>query len=259
MAHPRAGQARLVGEQPALLVLDDSEAEAQAGAEDDPRRGPQRERPVEPSALQLLVPAGPRLGIDVGAAPHGRRLDARLQLARRLPSAHQWPISTSRPFRLPQTISFAMLMQTMEERSTDRMDERFDLVDARFELVDKRFDDVSAEFHRIDKRFDEVSGEFRRIDKRFDEVSGEFRRIDKRFETVEADIREIRRDLKSTGQELRQEIKANASEIRKEMKENSTELRGSIESMQRNMLYGFMTLAGIIVALAGIVAGFQVF
>lgn len=117
-----------------------------------------------------------------------------------------------------------MLMQTMEERSTDRMDERFD--------------DVSAEFHRIDKR----------------------------FETVEADLRELRRDLKATGQELRHEIKANASEIRKEMKENSTELRGEIakvrggvESIQRNMLYGFMTLAGIIVALAGIVAGFQVF
>lgn len=106
-----------------------------------------------------------------------------------------------------------MLMQTMEERPTDRgiaelkerMDERFALVDARFELIDRRFDDISAEF--------------RRIDSRFDEVSKEFGRIDKRFENVETDIRGIRDDIKS---------------------------------MQRNMLYGFMTLAGII-------AGFQAF
>ncbi|HEX6457055.1 MAG TPA: hypothetical protein VF009_11120 [Solirubrobacterales bacterium] len=83
----------------------------------------------------------------------------------------------------------------MEERPTDRgiadlkerMDERFALVDARFELIDKRFDDISAEF----------------------------RRIDKRFENVETDIRGI---------------------------------RGDIKSMQRNMLYGFMTLAGMIAA-----------
>lgn len=113
-----------------------------------------------------------------------------------------------------------MLMQTMAERSTDRgveelkerMDERFNLVDARFELVDKRFDGIDAEF--------------RRIDSRFDDVSAEFRRIDSRFENVETDTREIRR---------------------------------GVESMQRNMLYGFFGLGGAILTLAGMIVGFQVF
>ena len=145
--------------------------------------------------------------------------------------------------RLSQTISFAMLMQTMEGRPTDRgveelaerMDERFDLVDARFELVDKRFDDVSAEFQRIDKRFDDVSAEFHRIDKRFDAVSAEFQRIDSRFQNVEADIREIRGDLESKTEKIRSELQS-----------TSESLSGDIKSMQRNMLYGFMTLAVII-------------
>jgi uncharacterized protein YaaN involved in tellurite resistance len=118
-----------------------------------------------------------------------------------------------------------MLMQTMEERSTS-----------------KQIDDLKE-----------------RMDERFGDVAAEFRQIDSRFESVEADIREIRVDLKSTAQELRQEIKSSAQELRQEMKENSKELRGEIaelrggmESMQRNMLYGFMTLAGMILVLAGI-------
>ena len=42
------------------------------------------------------------------------------------------------------------------------------------------------------------------------------------------------------------------AEIRDELKSEIGQLRVSMESMQRNMLYGFMTLVGII-------AGFQVF
>jgi hypothetical protein len=53
MAHPGAGKARLVGEQLALVVLDHAEAEAQAGAEDDPRRGTEGERALKPGAPDL--------------------------------------------------------------------------------------------------------------------------------------------------------------------------------------------------------------
>ena len=88
MPHPRAGEASLVGEQPALLVLDDAEAEAEPGAEDDPRPGTQGEWPVEPSALYLPVPPRPRLGVGVGGPPYGRRGDGCRQLALRLPPAH---------------------------------------------------------------------------------------------------------------------------------------------------------------------------
>lgn len=79
------------------------------------------------------------------------------------------------------------------------------------------------------------------------------------MQTMEADVREIRTDLKACTAELRGEIRSGTQELRSEIQSNTQELRGeinglrsSMESMQRNMLYGFMTLAGLI-------AGFQIF
>ena len=76
----------------------------------------------------------------------------------------------------PQTISFAMLMQIVEEQATRR---------------------------RID-RLEE------RVDERFDRVDAEFGRIDARFQVIETDVRELRGDLKISTKELRGEIKSTA-------------------------------------------------
>src|SRR5918994_3526965 len=87
-------------------------------------------------------------------------------------------------FRLPQTISFAIVMQTMEEQTTSEMIKRL--------------------------------GE--RMDERFDHVDAEFGRIDARFQVVEADIRELRADQKAMAKELRAEIKESAEKLRAEIK-----------------------------------------
>ncbi len=68
-----------------------------------------------------------------------------------------------------------------------------------------------------------------RMDERFDHVDAEFGRIDARFQVAEANIREVRADQKATAKELRDEIR----------------------SMQRTMLYGFFSLAGLMLTFAG--------
>jgi archaellum component FlaC len=131
-------------------------------------------------------------------APLRRRLTAELMSA---------------TFRLLKTISFAMLMQTMEERPTET---RLDFLEKR---MDERFDHVGAELTRIDNRFDQVDAEFTRIDKRFDQVTENFARVD-------TDIRE---------------------------------LRGDVKSVQRSVLYGFITTSGIMVTGFLTLAGLQIF
>jgi hypothetical protein len=116
-------------------------------------------------------------------------------------------------FRLPQTIDFAIVMQTMEEQTTREMIKRLG------ERMDERFDHVDAEFGH---------------------VNAEFSRIDARFQVVEADIRELRADQKAATKELRAEIK-----------ESAGELRADVKSMQRTMLYGFFSMAGLMLTFAG--------
>jgi len=112
-------------------------------------------------------------------------------------------------FRLLKTISFAMLMQMMEERSAHE---------------------------RID-------GLEKRMDERFDFVDAEFLRIDRRFEKMENEIRELRVDQKAGTQELRGEI---------------NKLRDGVESMQRTMLYGVITVSGIMATGFLTLAGLQI-
>lgn len=89
MAHAGPGQAGLVGEEATLLVLDDLEAQAQAGAEDDPCGGAEAERSVEAGAFDLGVPPRPCIGIGIGAIPHPGRTEIGLQMTLRLPAAQR--------------------------------------------------------------------------------------------------------------------------------------------------------------------------
>jgi hypothetical protein len=76
-----------------------------------------------------------------------------------------------------------MLMQTMAENPAreatgdlkERMEERFDFVDARFGLIDKRFDDVSEEFRRIDSRFQNVEADVRGLRGEMNELRGDIK------------------------------------------------------------------------------------
>jgi hypothetical protein len=120
---------------------------------------------------------------------------------------------SSETCRLPQTIDFAIVMQTMEEQATSEMIKRL--------------------------------GE--RMDERFNHVDAEFGRIDARFQVVEADIRELRAGQKATAKELRAELKETEGGLRAEI----GELRVDIKSMQRTMLYGFFSLAGLMLTFAG--------
>ena len=81
------------------------------------------------------------------------------------------------------------------------INDRFDLVDERFERVDDRFDLVDERFERIDDRFDLVDERFERIDDRFDLVDERFNRLENdmnnRFDRVESEITTIRNDIKT--------------------------------------------------------------
>lgn len=97
-----------------------------------------------------------------------------------------------------------------------------------------------------------------RMDERFDHVGVEFGRIDARFQIVESDIRDLRADQKAATGELRSEVKETAAELRSEIKESAGELRteigelrGDVKSLRRTMLYGFFSLAGLMLTCAG--------
>src|SRR6187551_225232 len=120
-----------------------------------------------------------------------------------------------------------MLMQTMEERPSPT---RLDFLEKR---VDERFDHVDAEFVRIDKRFDQVDQRFEQVDKRFDQVDRQFEQIDKRFDQVAATFARVDDDIR--------------------------ELRGDVKSVQRAVLYGFITTSGIMVTGFLTLAGLQLF
>ena len=120
-----------------------------------------------------------------------------------------------------------MVMQTMEDQTTIESIRRLE------ERMDERFYHVNVEFGRINT-------EFGRIDARFQGIDARFQVIDGRFQGIETDIRELRAEQKGTAKELRAEIK-----------ESSGELRADIKSMQRTMLYGFFSLAGLMLTFAG--------
>jgi ABC-type Fe3+-hydroxamate transport system substrate-binding protein len=69
--------------------------------------------------------------------------------------------------------------------------------------------------------------------------------------TMEEQAMEKRVDQKAGFKELRAEMKSLNDALRAEMKASNEELRAAIESLQRNMLFGFFSLAGIILTYAG--------
>src|SRR5262249_51212003 len=102
-----AGQTGLVGEEPAHFELHHPEAQPQAGAEDDPRRGTEAEGPVETGAPDLGVPPWPGADIGVGGLPDRRGRDRRLQHAGGLPAAHRAAPPLAGPARSSETIAIA--------------------------------------------------------------------------------------------------------------------------------------------------------
>jgi archaellum component FlaC len=78
------------------------------------------------------------------------------------------------------------------DRIENKNDDRFELVkqefqivhselNQRFEIVDERFDEVNRRFEIVDERFDG-------IDRRFNEVDTRFHKVDMRFDKVDSSI-----------------------------------------------------------------------
>jgi len=123
-----------------------------------------------------------------------------------------------------------MAVMARERWTDERIDERFDRVDADigglrmemrkgFEQIDKRFDQIDKRFEQFEKRFDQIDKRFEQVDKRFEQIDKRFERVDKRFERVDDKFDAMQREMN---------------------------LR--FESVQRNMTYWFISLFSIIVA-----------
>lgn len=57
----------------------------------------------------------------------------------------------------------------------ERLTERFDAIDVRFEGVDRRFDAIDIRFEGVDRRFDSIDERLESVNRRFDETD---RKID---------------------------------------------------------------------------------
>jgi uncharacterized coiled-coil DUF342 family protein len=78
-------------------------------------------------------------------------------------------------------------------------------------------------------------------DERLDDLS---RRVDKGFERLDEDIREVRGEIR----DLRAEMKAGFERVDDEFREFRAEMNARLDSMQRTMIIGFVTLFASIVA-----------
>jgi hypothetical protein len=148
-------------------------------------------------------------------------------------------------------------MQTMEEQTTNESIRRLE------ERMDERFDHVNVEFGRIDARFQVAEANIRelRADQKAtaEALSAKIEKTAEGLSTkIEGTAEALRTEIKDTSEALRTEIKGTAGELRAEMKGTTGELRtemgelrADIKSMQRTMLYGFFTLAGIMLSLVG--------
>ncbi|WP_102261224.1 hypothetical protein [Mesobacillus jeotgali] len=107
----------------------------------------------------------------------------------------------------------------------DSMDKRFDSVDARFDAVDKRFDSVDARFDAVDERFDYV-------DTRFDAVDERFFAVDNRFESMEVrlvNLEKGQQSLLSEQSEMRKEVAFYYGSLMKKLDETKSELSSEIK------------------------------
>jgi len=75
-------------------------------------------------------------------------------------------------------------LHEMESRILIRMDERFKVVDVRFDAVDRRFDEVDKRFDAVDRRFD-------RLEERTSSVEIQQGRLDERMTATEGRVNEM--------------------------------------------------------------------
>ena len=84
-----------------------------------------------------------------------------------------------------------VVAETMKQ-GFERVDKRFEDMNARFEQVDKRFEDVNARFEQVDKRFDDVNHRFEDVNRRFEDVNTRFEDMqhatDRRFEGIHSEM-----------------------------------------------------------------------
>ena len=68
-----------------------------------------------------------------------------------------------------------------------------------FERVDKRFEDVNARFEQVDRRFEDMNTRFEQVDRRFEDVNARFedmhREMDRRFEHVDKRFEDMHRGM----------------------------------------------------------------
>lgn len=76
----------------------------------------------------------------------------------------------------------------------DKIDDRFDKVDARFEKIDDRFDKVDDRFQKMEDRFDKVDVRFQKMD---DKVDARFLKADDRFGSIEKGLADLKVSLAS--------------------------------------------------------------
>lgn len=74
-------------------------------------------------------------------------------------------------------------------------DERFDKVDQRFEAVDQRFDSIDKRFNEVDKKFDAVDKKLTDHDEKFDILVRKLLEHDHEFVLVRKEIAELRQDV----------------------------------------------------------------
>jgi hypothetical protein len=100
------------------------------------------------------------------------------------------------PFRSDRELDLLERMIRVEEELKNlgiRMDERFEAMDKRFDLMlnmmDERFEAVDKRFDLVlkmmEERFDAVDKRFEAVDKRFEAVDKRFEAVDKRFEDIQ--------------------------------------------------------------------------
>lgn len=124
-----------------------------------------------------------------------------------------------------QTIGFAMLMQMVEERPANMKS------DPRFQRLEEDIRDLRAEQKA---GVNELRGE---IHTSAQELRGE----------IQVSVQELRGEIQLSVQQLRGEIQVSVQQLR----DDHREMRADIRAMQRNMLFGFFSLAGLFLTYAG--------
>jgi predicted nuclease with TOPRIM domain len=65
-------------------------------------------------------------------------------------------------------------LETRLDERFEHIDERFDLMSGRFEQVNERFDLMNGQFEQVNERFDLTGGQFQLLGERFDHLAAQF-------------------------------------------------------------------------------------